>query len=324
MNHAIHMVAVTQLRFPNTEGRAYFERKLAEGKTGKEALRSLKRRISDALYARLLEDARRDDAARESGSGRAHGERLCIQRGRLTPRDTDSSEKPLPDHQQAYDRPGGPAPDRSRHDRKDLPPRLLTNKEDSFGTASDFARPPAHVRSDQAVCTHGANPMRGQHDRGRHRESMTRPLRWAFHRDWLWWVFVALSVVGLVRMLASPIHHRSHSTTAGVSSDPRLILQFGSWQLYAHGFWLDLLGSLAIVVFAGLFTWLVLGGLRAIVRGLAGVAHRLPGWLRRLNEQYRAKRPERGRFRRQRRHQHFGSHGLSHSPADYAAHASDP
>jgi len=69
LNHAIHMIAVTQLRFPYTEGRAYFERKLAEGKTGKEALRSLKRRISDQLYARLLEDARREDAARQCGPG---------------------------------------------------------------------------------------------------------------------------------------------------------------------------------------------------------------------------------------------------------------
>ena len=69
MNHAIHIIAVTQLRFPDTEGRAYLERKLAEGKTGKEALRSLKRRISDQLYARLLEDARREDAARQCGPG---------------------------------------------------------------------------------------------------------------------------------------------------------------------------------------------------------------------------------------------------------------
>jgi len=69
MNHAIHIIAVTQLRFPGTEGRAYFERKLAEGKTGKEALRSLKRRISDLLYARLLDDARRNDNAREGGPG---------------------------------------------------------------------------------------------------------------------------------------------------------------------------------------------------------------------------------------------------------------
>jgi transposase len=69
LNHAIHIVAVTQLRFAGTDGRAYFERKRAEGKTGKEALRSLKRRISDLLYARLLEDARRDDARQEGPGG---------------------------------------------------------------------------------------------------------------------------------------------------------------------------------------------------------------------------------------------------------------
>jgi transposase len=69
MNHAIHIIAVTQLRFAGTEGRSYFERKLAEGKTGKEALRSFKQRISDQLYARLLEDARREDAERERGPG---------------------------------------------------------------------------------------------------------------------------------------------------------------------------------------------------------------------------------------------------------------
>ena len=39
-------------------GRTYYDRKLAEGKTHKEALRCLKRRISDALYARLCADAK--------------------------------------------------------------------------------------------------------------------------------------------------------------------------------------------------------------------------------------------------------------------------
>ena len=39
------MVAVTQIRNPGTEGSIYFERKVAEGKTKKEALRSLKRQI---------------------------------------------------------------------------------------------------------------------------------------------------------------------------------------------------------------------------------------------------------------------------------------
>ena len=59
LNWAIHMIAVTQIRNPDTPGRAYFDRKLEEGKTGKEALRCLKRRISDVVYRHLVNDARR-------------------------------------------------------------------------------------------------------------------------------------------------------------------------------------------------------------------------------------------------------------------------
>jgi transposase len=62
LNHAIHMAAVTQIRHRHSEGRAYYEHKIAEGHTGKEAIRALKRRISDAIFARL-----RDDAARAAG-----------------------------------------------------------------------------------------------------------------------------------------------------------------------------------------------------------------------------------------------------------------
>src|SRR5215469_8717130 len=57
VNHALHMAAITQIRHRHSVGRAYYERKLAEGKTCKEALRCLKRRISDAVYARLQADA---------------------------------------------------------------------------------------------------------------------------------------------------------------------------------------------------------------------------------------------------------------------------
>ena len=69
LNHAIHMAAVTQLRYRQTPGRAYFDRKRAEGKGGKEAIRALKRRISDELYARLVDDARRQDLVLQSGPG---------------------------------------------------------------------------------------------------------------------------------------------------------------------------------------------------------------------------------------------------------------
>ena len=61
----------------HSEGRAYYERKIKEGKTNKEALRHLR------------PPGRRRQAQnpeRTSGPGRAKGERLCLQRGRLTPR----------------------------------------------------------------------------------------------------------------------------------------------------------------------------------------------------------------------------------------------
>ena len=59
LNHAIHMAAITQIRYQHSPGRAYFDRKIAEGKTGKEALRALKRQLSDVIYARLQADAAR-------------------------------------------------------------------------------------------------------------------------------------------------------------------------------------------------------------------------------------------------------------------------
>ena len=55
LNHAVHLIAMSQLRYP-TEGRTFYEGKLAEGKTTKEAMRALKRRISDVVYRRLKED----------------------------------------------------------------------------------------------------------------------------------------------------------------------------------------------------------------------------------------------------------------------------
>jgi transposase len=62
LNYAIHMAAMAQIRQPASEGRAYFDRKVAEGKTTREAIRALKRRISDRIYRQLLVDADRQRA----------------------------------------------------------------------------------------------------------------------------------------------------------------------------------------------------------------------------------------------------------------------
>ena len=70
VNHAIHMAAITQIRHAHSDGRAYYDKKIAEGKTHKEALRSLKRRISNAIYSHLVADARQAAAAaRVKGPG---------------------------------------------------------------------------------------------------------------------------------------------------------------------------------------------------------------------------------------------------------------
>jgi transposase len=59
LNHAIHMVAICQIRQTDSEGRIYFERKVAEGKTKREAIRSLKRHVSNAVYRQLLIDTQK-------------------------------------------------------------------------------------------------------------------------------------------------------------------------------------------------------------------------------------------------------------------------
>ena len=105
LNHAIHMAAVTQIRHRHSKGRAYYEKKLAEGRTAKEALRALKRQVSDAIYTVLQADAARAARSALDEPGRAMGERLSCRRGRLTPPNAGSSGKPLPDPSPAY----GPA-----------------------------------------------------------------------------------------------------------------------------------------------------------------------------------------------------------------------
>jgi len=53
LNRIIHIAAVTQIRYPQTEGHTYYQTKLNQGKTKKEALRCLKRKISDRIWTHL-------------------------------------------------------------------------------------------------------------------------------------------------------------------------------------------------------------------------------------------------------------------------------
>jgi len=99
MNHMLHIAAATQIRL-DTEGRAYYRRKRAAGKTRKEAIRCLKRRISDAVYRQLIADAdraHRDTAAdqAEAGPGGHCGATQQSSAVDLPPH-IDTSDQPLP------------------------------------------------------------------------------------------------------------------------------------------------------------------------------------------------------------------------------------
>jgi transposase len=62
INRALHIMAVVQLRHPRTDGRRYYDRRVAEGKTPMEAMRALKRRLSDVVYRRLVNDQKQQQA----------------------------------------------------------------------------------------------------------------------------------------------------------------------------------------------------------------------------------------------------------------------
>jgi transposase len=95
MNHMIHIAATTQIRL-NTPGRAYYLRKIAAGKTKAEAMRCLKRRISDALYRQLLADARAATQTRnETGPGGHRGASHKSSAAGSHPH-TGTSDQPLP------------------------------------------------------------------------------------------------------------------------------------------------------------------------------------------------------------------------------------
>ena len=87
--------AISQIRL-DTDGRVYHRRKRAEGKKSLEAIRCLKRGISDAIYRQLVEDAQRA-AVEDVGTGpgghcRATSESSAVD----LPLHVDTSDQPLP------------------------------------------------------------------------------------------------------------------------------------------------------------------------------------------------------------------------------------
>jgi transposase len=91
INRVLHIMATVQLRNP-TEGRGYFDRSKARGKTSNESMRLLKRRLSDIVYRTMVNDAARHMA---TGPGGQRGDDSDSSVAGSHPH-TNSSDKPLP------------------------------------------------------------------------------------------------------------------------------------------------------------------------------------------------------------------------------------
>ncbi len=148
------MAAITQLRHKHSEGRAYYEKKLAEGKTHKEALRSLKRKISDAIFARLQADARQAAAAGAKGQAKDPG-------GHPGNDSASSAAGSHPAHQlfgQATPgpgtglRPGTTGTPPKPVSKKTRQPLDTNSKEDSLCAEAFASRPPVCIAPERLFC----------------------------------------------------------------------------------------------------------------------------------------------------------------------------
>jgi transposase len=103
INRVLHIMATVQLRNP-TEGRSFYDRTKARGKTSNESMRLLKRRLSDIVYRTMVNDAAHHMA---TGPGGQPGS------------DSDSSAAGSQPHTSSLDKPlPGPA---ATHPRTQLP-----------------------------------------------------------------------------------------------------------------------------------------------------------------------------------------------------------
>ncbi len=151
INHVLHIMAIVQLRH-DTPGRAYYRRKLAAGKTPMEALRALKRRLSDVVYRQLAADARLasrpletpdDQAIGQAGPGGHPGATTDSSADDLATPMAVSSDKSLP----------GPATNHATPDQPatDLPAALLARRALAGAGPGLPLNAPARARRGSAV-----------------------------------------------------------------------------------------------------------------------------------------------------------------------------
>ena len=93
LNSALHLVAVTQIRMTGSVGRVYYDAKRLAGKTHREAVRCLKRRLADHIWRLMIADHRR--LTETTGPGGHSGATLRSSAADPTPT-ANSSDKSLP------------------------------------------------------------------------------------------------------------------------------------------------------------------------------------------------------------------------------------
>ena len=97
LNAALHLAAVTQVRMRASAGRAYYDRKIAAGKTHKEALRCLKRQLAEYLWRTMIRDETRRQRRNQQTTGPGGHIGAAIQSSATGPSPTaSSSDRSLP------------------------------------------------------------------------------------------------------------------------------------------------------------------------------------------------------------------------------------
>jgi transposase len=91
INRVLHIMAIVQLRHPG-DGRTYYDRRRAGGTPSLMAVRALKRRLSNVVYARMLADQRRRQATSPGG----HSGNDSVSSAADSHPGIDSSDKPHP------------------------------------------------------------------------------------------------------------------------------------------------------------------------------------------------------------------------------------
>ncbi len=125
MNHVLYMAGIAQIRH-DTPGRAYYRRKLTEGKTPMEAMRCLRRRLSDVIYRQLrADDTKQANQASEAGPGGHPGATVQSSAADRSPV-IGTSDQPHP----------GPAP-------TTLPSSPAAAKNSASSTAANLSGAPA-------------------------------------------------------------------------------------------------------------------------------------------------------------------------------------